>query len=254
MKILSLILILIFISSSCSTPVDKTFERVEVDSFYRQSNIIKYFLPTLPSWANFSKDLNCRRDKQVRYLDIKSVTDSFDLNFEQALALQYTFNNDLNVANLTTQKNLTLKEEEQLFFGAQDKIKADLRTFKTPEASEVNFLIVDNIINKKKNLRKSIEKFLTHDAMASGKPAFISFCFTHSEVHKILKELRMELDSIPVITYESFSYFNSDYFLTMTESVDLKAVVGSEKKVNVFMFEDIDIETIKGKYKKIIIK
>ena len=65
-------LLLIFtflLLASCSSLSDKGQERKDLNSFYRDSGVTRYFLPEVPAWINFSEDARCFREGAVRFFN-----------------------------------------------------------------------------------------------------------------------------------------------------------------------------------------
>lgn len=248
---MKIIFLFIFVLIGCASPSDKKFIRVDVDMFYRQNGVVKYILSPLPSWANVHEDSMCRRSKSVKYLDLNALNKSFGLTYEQTIAFQYIFDEDYYTNIFKAQKDLTLQEEEQVFFSAQDKIKANLRLFNVPKSETVNIVLIDNYLLKPKEV---IERLLNSDEVSQARPVLFSFCHTRTEILKMMSKMNVNIDGLPMLTYESLSYYANDFSLGNYEMININEIVGSSKKINVFTTNESISKSINGKYKKIIFK
>lgn len=251
MKISLLFVFLVFLVAGCSSVSEKKFSRVNVDMYYRQNGVIKYILAPLPAWANVHEDSKCRRSKSVKYLDLAAINKSFALTYEQAIAFQYYFDNDYYRDIFKAQKDLTLQEEEQVFFAAQDKIKAGLRLFQIPKSDVVNVILVDDYLKMPDGLFASL---INSEVLSSGRPILFSFCLTRQEIAQKFSSKKVDIEGLTVISYESLSYFSNDFELDNFESINLNKIVGENKKINIYTPFDFISKSIKGKYKKIIFK
>lgn len=235
-------LLALFLLAGCATPEEQKFVRVDVDSYYRQNGVIKYFLGVLPRWSNTSSAANCTRDHSVNYFDFKSVSQSFSLNYEQVAAFQYLYDSEYSQAIMKAAgRALTLKEEESLFFASLDKIKSGQRLFKTPIFNSVNVIWIDDF--------KSIEKIgelLNSPILNNGRPVLLSMCKTRHQLREYFRRGKINIEGMRLLTFESFSYFSSDLVLQARESINLNEVLGN-KKVNFYTNRSKVPENIQGK-------
>ncbi|MCR9204810.1 MAG: hypothetical protein NXH75_09545, partial [Halobacteriovoraceae bacterium] len=82
--------------TTCSTSIKKDqpfgLQRRKVEEYFVSSGVVRYFLPEIPYWANFSESAECRRNESIKYLDLKMVRGSLSLSYEEAIQLQLMLN------------------------------------------------------------------------------------------------------------------------------------------------------------------
>ncbi len=234
--------ILAFITS-CSSSQDKTFSRVNVDQYYRETGVLKYFLPTQPSWANVSQIYGCKRSGVVQFLNLKNISSSFGLTYLESLQLQYTYNYELAKAEELAGKKASPTAEEKLFFKAFDSIKAGNFIFKTPSFKRVNFILVDSFQTDMKSLRE----LMGSASMYEGRPVFFSQCLKRSELIKLLKENSIPLGGARILSLEILSPYDLELNLTGIEEINLSGVFQKDQKIHIY-YQRKKPENIKGKF------
>ena len=120
---LSLLLITL---SSCTQINMKRVEKSNSQDHYLRSGIQEYYLSGLPEWANFSSTAQCRRKHSTYYFDLRKISKSFNFDYKQSVQFQLSFNK--NLAEYHTKflmKELTLKDEEIVFYTIKDHIKGE---------------------------------------------------------------------------------------------------------------------------------
>jgi len=247
--IIKYILILVFLVG-CATNEDKSFERVNVEKYYRPSGMIKYFLPEVPRWKNTSHEGNCLRSGNVQSLHIENVMGSFGISYEDALQMQYLYN--LNYRDAVAKKKGTpsLKEEEGLFFEALDKIKAGQKVFKKPVFRQVNLVWVDGLLGNGGNKLKSL---MNKESFMQGRPLLVSMCLNRTELVNKLRNLRIPFEGSRFISYEMFTYFTKTGDRGAREILDLTQFLSSKQRIS-FYYRGKKPNNILGKFKYIKIK
>lgn len=243
MKAFFLCFVAIFIIS-CSSSQDKTFSRVNVDKYYRETGVIRYFLPTLPDWANVSEHYGCHRKKAIQYLNVKNVKESFNLSYMETLQLQYIYNVELMMAEERVQKKASPTAEEKLFFKAFDSIKAGNYLFKTPTYKRVNFILVDSFSNDIKKLKE----LMRSSDMFEGRPVFFSECMRRNELIMFLKDNNVALSGGRFLSYEVLSPYDSEAKLVGKEELNLSKFFS--KKQTIFLYyTNQRPKNLKGRFK-----
>ena len=152
-----LILIFIIFSTSCS---HDGLKRRNLDEYFIGTGVVKYFLPDLPTWANFSVSGQCHRQENNRYFNYKKLRTSFAMGYEEAVQLQLMYNNEVN--NIKIDSNIEVipfREEERIFYATNDKIQAGIRTFKAPIYKKINVVWIDRAIENK-SLQLRLKKLM----------------------------------------------------------------------------------------------
>ncbi|OIQ19823.1 MAG: hypothetical protein BM556_04890 [Bacteriovorax sp. MedPE-SWde] len=245
-----LFILLILLGVSCSSTVDDKYQRVDVEKYYRQSGMVKYFLVDIPDWANSSFEANCNRSTAVKYLHIDYLMKSFSLSYENAIQMQYLFNMEYAKAAKTKNGIPSLKEEESLFFLALDKIKAGQKVFKKPTFNRVNAIWIDSLLS---NGGKKLRDVFNRPSLTKGRPLLISMCHTRGELISLLKKKKVVYEGSRFITYEMFSYFDKNGVRGARESLDLSKHL-LEKQRKYFYYSGEKPRNINGSFKYINIK
>ncbi len=193
-----------------SGAVDSEMKRRNLSEYFVGSGIIKYFLPDLPQWSNFSQTASCKRSSSKRYLDYKNLRESFSLNYEQAVQFQYMFNQEYQRLKQKYKTDfLLLPNEENLFFRISDMVQGNIKEFKKPEFNRVHLVWIDPFINNNEDVKK-LKKLMENKIMDEGHPVFISLCLDEFEFNLYLEKNELGERNIRVIPYDMFSVFNEE--------------------------------------------
>ncbi len=251
---LRLIIILSFIFlAGCGqlSQEESPFEmkRRSVNDYYISSGAVRYFLPEIPYWANFSEVGSCHRETSIKYLDFEKVRQSLALSYEEAIHLQLMFNTMLSNRKVETKaSHIPFKEEEQIFFKASERIQAGIRTFRLPKFKKINLVWIDYLINK--NQRKRLRTLVNSDQFMSGHPVFVSLCKTREGLEQWMKESGLSNKNIRMVTYEMLSPYRLDNKLDTRYHLYLKEIF-KKKKVNLFYPKEVKLPMLfEGKYKQ----
>src|SRR3989339_463888 len=187
---------------------DYGMQRRNLSEYFAGVGIIKYFLPDIPQWANYSQTAVCRRNYSLRYFNYKSLRESFSLSYEQAVQFQYMFNK-----NYEQQKRdygadyLLFSNEENLFFRVSDMVQGNIKEFHRPEFKRVHVVWIDPFITKSEDIKK-LKKLMDNSTMDLGHPVFVSLCLGHFDFSKFFKDNDLEERNIRAIPYEMFSIYD----------------------------------------------
>lgn len=199
MKILFVILVIL---SGCA---QKGVERRNLDDFYMDTGVTRYFLPDLPYWLNKSESAACFRKESARFLNIAELRKSFSLSFEESIQFQIGFNREIYQAKqIAGVKYIPFNEEEKFFYKTSDKVQAKILAFKEPTYERVNLLWIDPLMQNEVKLKAT----LGGEYSNTGHPVVVSLCYTGSELEKIIKKLKLDVGSVKVIGFESLAAFN----------------------------------------------
>ena len=64
-------------------------KRRNLGEYYQGSEVVRFFLPPLPQWANQSQSGQCKRIESVDYLKLDDLMATFQLDYNQAIQFQY---------------------------------------------------------------------------------------------------------------------------------------------------------------------
>jgi hypothetical protein len=193
---------ILFFVSACGTG-----QRKNIQEYYVPSGTVKYFLPEVSTWHNYSQTASCFREEVVKTLDFEELKKSFGIEYEKAVQLQIGFNQErINTLKRTDSNILPLREEERLFFATSDKVQSNVKFFKAPKFSRVHVVWVDPTRNKPA-LQSSMRQFIASDIMALGYPVFVSLCMTSTDLSRYVR-LKFKIGTFKVIGFEALNQFN----------------------------------------------
>lgn len=249
MKLMGLLLSIILLISSCTTVKkdDSSLKRRNIETYYNNSGVVKYFLPDIPTWANFSTSGKCFRKNHTRYFDISAVRVSFFVSYEQAIQQQLSFNQLISKAmEPQHRKFITLEDEERYFFEASEKIQAGIRVFQTPKYKKIHLIWIDPISSDPRRLKR----LLASSKMNSGHPVFLSMCMNRSEMVNYLRINQLNNVNVRLISQELFSPFDMNNNRIPSLSISLQALFRPDQKIVIFIPGGNNVpQEILGKFK-----
>lgn len=240
-KILSASLLsILFILGSCSSGLKSR----SVDQFYTSTGVARYFLSDIPEWANFSQSAGCFRNKGIRYFDIDALMKSYSLKYTDALQIQATFNEEFLQIKKDAKVNMTLKDEEVLFFKASDKVNSKINFFDAPTFKQIHLVWLDEALKGKKE-EDRLRNFLSSSTHDVGFPVLVSACLTKSEVEAKFPNL-----SIKTISAEMFSIYDEAGNKKPNMHLNIDPFFKPDQKIIFYMQETKKtVDDIRGKYK-----
>lgn len=194
--------VFLFTQLACSTTTG--LKPRSVEEYYVSTGIERYFLPDIPEWANFSQSGGCFRTKGLRYFDIDALMKSYSLSFFEALQVQGSFNEEYLAAKKAQSKDsLTLKEDENIFFKASEKVGSKINFTNLPDFKRIHLIWVDETIADSAREQK-LKDFLNSSVHDEGVPVLVSACLTKADLEKRFSET-----NIKSISAELFSIYDS---------------------------------------------
>lgn len=243
MKYISLALLTILLS--CSSVVERDYERVQTDEYYRDSGATLYFLPLVPQWRDYSSVGQCQRSTQIRYLNIKNLMTSFSVDHQSASQIQHAFNKIYREKSKGLSRSPTLKEIEQIFFSANDLVTATGGYLKRPKFKRVNIIWFDTY---KENLSR-LSKLMKSKSMLQGRPVFVSTCFTDEEMRSMMSKASVVTEGAYFIDYSYLTYFNEKGEQTSEEAFYARSYLEKSVKTIRVYSNSKRPSFIKGRYK-----
>lgn len=214
-----LLFILLFLAS-CALPKSavvlppktennmQAYEKRETANLFQSTGVVKYFLPDLPSWANFVSSSGCRRNKSIRYIDYQNLRSSFGFKYAEVAQFQALYNEEHR--KLLFEKKLdilSLKDEEALFYKVSEKIQGGVGFFNPPKFKKVSLIWIDPLLSKE-NLKSALNEIVRSKKVQEGHPVFVSYCLDTVEMEDLLKSYMLEDQNIRLISSEFFSVFD----------------------------------------------
>tara|TARA_R110002072_G_scaffold534_6_gene3883 strand:+ start:62928 stop:63665 length:738 start_codon:yes stop_codon:yes gene_type:complete len=225
----SIYILILLLIVGCTS---KGLERRKLNEYYLNNGVTRYFLPEIPKWVNRSEFSNCFRESSAKFLDFKSVSQSYDLSFEKTLHLQMMMNQEIQqLKSMNHIQSINLKEEEKIFFKSIEKIQAGIKGFQRPTYKRVNIYLIDNLIADKRPIKSILSN---SDFLDSGHPVILSFCKNHTELRKLLADNDLIQTNIKVIPFEALTSFDEKFNLTTSDSIHLNMLFKKNQKIYLY--------------------
>lgn len=245
--------VIALLAPSCSK-INKTegpysLKRRKVEEYFVSTGVVRYFLPEIPYWANFSEAAGCRREESIKYLDLKMVRGSLSLSYEEAIQLQLMLNT--MIFDLKKQKHIShipFKEEEALFFKASDRVQAGIRSFRVPTFKRIHLIWVDPYLQNTKPLRS----LLGRSDVGKGHPVFVSLCLTRSSFEDWMTKHGFQNKNIRLLSYEMLSPYNLDGSLDTKYHIYVNEIFGKDKSTYLYTPKSKPVpQVLEGNFKVI---
>ncbi len=220
-------------SESTPTPSQK---------IYQTSGYEKYLLPDIPQWINFSTSAACFRQESIKFLHLKNLQDSFSLNYEQAIQVQYAFNLELSDQGEGSSSPLSLRKEETAFHKANELVEANVKSFIQPEFEKVNLVWIDAYRENAEELKK----VLSSEEMDEAPPVLISFCFSHEEMKNFVEAHKLYEFTNRYLSTEILSAFSPSGELEPGLFFHINDFFGVTKKIQFFSMQGLIPVEIRG--------
>jgi len=246
--VFSFFLFLIFLVSCSSLESNKGLQRLDMNEYYREAGMGRYFLPSMPQWLNYSESGQCERTHSIVYLDFEALKKGQALSYEQSLQLQLLFNLSREEKILATQvKALPNREEEGLFFESLQKVQAGFYSFIRPKFNRLHLVWIDGLFKDEENIKK-LKKLMQKDFFMKGQAIFISQCYSKNEVEKMLEKNELMDANIRVISMELFSVYNAEAQRQKQFLIDLNQLFNTKQELHLFLMGQALPKEFVGKF------
>ena len=244
-----LILFAIFsISISCSSNSPQGESSKGLENVYISGGTEKFFLGSIPHWANFSTWAKCQRNEPIRYLNFSNIKKSYNLNYENTLHMQHMINRKIAAFVKSTGSNqLPVKDETFIFNNVYAQVLGGSFDFTAPRFNNVSLVWIDSYLN---NTSKIKNIFKREDVLA-GHPIIISNCLNSFEVEELIEKLDIEDLGAKIISSEMFTTYSKDMKKGFDFTIHLDGLL---KNKNITFYGPGIPEQIKGVNKLIKIK
>ncbi|MBF0315950.1 MAG: hypothetical protein HQK50_12680 [Oligoflexia bacterium] len=198
-------------SRHCSDSQD--LMQQNVNDYYMGTGTDEYFLPRLPTWANYSTSGVCKKNRQTHYVNLQKLRQSFNLSYSAGIQFQFLFNklyveNQKASSMLSLAKKNAIREEEVTFYNTKDNIASGNLPFRAPTYAQIHLIWIDPAL-KSAPILADLLAFLQSDQNRVGHPVFISLCLFSDEVDAFIAHNSLNDSDIRVIPQEMFSIFSS---------------------------------------------
>lgn len=214
---------LIFAVSCAST--NSNIESRDLEQIYRGAGVERYFLSDLPDWANFSASAGCKREGVVRYLNFKTINDSYSLGYEELVHLQHMLNKRFDSVRSESENQLYLKDEAFIYYNVYEQVAGGGREFLLPQFSSISLIWVDPFYG---NLQK-VDQLLESEAVGKGHPVIVSSCMKARALEVLAEERGWDRFGVKLISQEMFSPFSTELGLGHDYTLDFSSFLPNKE-------------------------
>lgn len=238
MKYLSYFLLLILISCSGGE-----VRQGITDGPYRTSGLEKFFLPELPTWANSSASGQCFKKNSIHYLDLKKLSEVYELAYPELIELQAQYNERLESYFRSTAVRFLKPVEEAAFFtNTLENVRGGVKSFKLPPgATKVDVIWLDRYIAL--NQVSEIKKMNELGRFDERLPILFTSCLSKQDVNQWLIENNLDQIGFYSISSEWLSPYNSELEIRPGLRLEIKKLLGPNVGVRFVAPSEIHLPT-----------
>jgi hypothetical protein len=187
---------------SCGTP---EFKRGGENPPYQTSGVEQFFLPQLPTWANYSPSAACFKKSVIHYLDFTKLKEIHQLSYQQMVELQAQYNERLENYFRSTAVRFLKPVEESAFFGnSLEQVRGGVRSLKLPNITEVEVIWLESFnVNDLKKMAK-------RGRFDAKLPVLFSSCHTRQSLAQWLAQEKLDEIGFYLLTAEWLSPFSKE--------------------------------------------
>jgi hypothetical protein len=213
------------------------------ESPYQTSGIEQFFLPELPTWANFSASGACFKKRSFQYLDMPKVNASYGLNYADLIELQAQYNERLeNYFRSTSMRFVKPVEEAAFFSNTLENVRAGVKGLKLPASvTKVDVIWLDRYIAL--NLVDQIKRMSQTGRFDERAPILFSACMSKQDLQQWLVEKGFDQVGFYSITGEWLSPFATDLTSRPSLHLELKKILNPQIEVRLISPEEIPLPT-----------
>ena len=193
-----------------------------LENVYISGGTEKFFLGSIPHWANFSTWAQCQRKEPIRYLNYNNINKSYNLNYENALHMQHMINRKiLAFVKSTGSTQLPAKDETFIFNNVYAQVLGGSHDFTAPRFNKVSVVWIDPFLQD----TTAIKRYFKRDDVLAGHPTIISNCLSSFEVEELIDKLELEDLGIKIISSEMFSAYQPNMKKGLDFRIDLSGLL-----------------------------
>lgn len=229
-KFLNFSLLLVLISCSNGEV------RKDVEESYVTSGVEQFFLPELPSWANYSVAGRCYKSSSFQYLDFPKVAVNYQLSYPELVELQGQYNERReNYFSSTAYRFLKPVEEATFFSNTVEQVRGGIRHFKLPNAPEVDVIWLEGFIQEHK--LDDLKKMAASGRFDTRIPILFSSCLSRQRLTQWVQENNLGEAGFFILSAEWLSPFGSNKELQAGLKVEIGKLMNPGVKVHLVVPE-----------------
>lgn len=223
-------------------------QRRNLNNYFVGTGVVRYLLSYLPEWANYSEIGKCRRIEHTRFFNLEKINKSYSSSYSESLQFQYMYNVKIRENHIRYgSSELPIKEEEQAFYQASDKVHSGIKQFLVPKYKRINLVWIDSALASLKSKQKII-RFLKSPILESAPIVLLSVCLGHSEFEKFIRNNKLGQHGIRFMPVDLFTPYSIDLKLTSNLQLNLSQFFDEDKKLYLYVRKNETTDSFTGNY------
>jgi hypothetical protein len=212
----------------------------QIEDSYHTSGVEQFFLPELPTWANFSSFGQCYKSSSIQYLDFSKLAANYQLDYAQMIEMQAQYNKRReDYFSSASLKFLKPVEEAAFFSNTLEQVRGGIKHFKLPPSSLVEVLWLESFILK--NKVDEIKKLAKSGRFDQAPPVLFSSCFSTLRLRKWVEENKLEEAGFQLLGSEWLSPFDTNNKLQAGLKLEFSKLINPGVKVNFIFPENVEM-------------
>lgn len=222
---------LLLILTSCGSHHVK---QQDANLIYQSAGAEQFFLPELPTWANFSQEGNCYRSSSNHYLDFNKIHQVYQLSYAQMIELQAQFNDRLEkYFRSAAVRFLKPVEEASMFANTLEQVRGGVRYLKLPvSVKEVDVIWLESFSPE------ALKKMSQEGKFDERLPILFSSCHNRQSLNQWVAANGLDQAGFYLLPNEYLSPFTESNELKGHLSVVLSKLIASNVKINLISHEN----------------
>ncbi len=199
----------------------------------------EFFLPSVPSWANFSVAGKCFRDQSLSYLKFDLLAQNYELNYFDLVSLQTLYNREVerlrpdHLRKEQMSEYISPRDKSYIFHETFEKVRGGFKLALT-RYPHVNLIWVDPFLDDIAHLKTRLVQLKNSAIMDKGVPVLFSLCNSSLQVESIFKNNPIDSEFNLYLGAELFHVYDDQLKIRPHFGVDLKSLY-PEKKINIIV-------------------
>ncbi|MCK5882716.1 MAG: hypothetical protein KAG61_03430 [Bacteriovoracaceae bacterium] len=230
-----LIISILLLAFGCQTTRDNGMKRRNLGRYYVSSGIERFFMGDIPQWVNVSRSGSCKRQSEIKFINLPKLQNNFQLNYRDAIQFQYYLNLERHSKmEFYNSEFLMLKDEEIIFYDVSDRIQSGIFAFKSPKFKRVNLVWIDPVLDSKEKMNDLV-RLMRSKSMDLGHPVFISLCMDHRALKRFINSKKVFGDNILMIPFDMFSVFDSEKKQQLGFQLEVERLLRKDQDIHLYI-------------------
>lgn len=204
--------------------------RKPVEDSYVTSGVEQFFLPELPTWANYSLPGRCFKSSSFQYLDFAKIKANYQLEYPQLIELQGQYNERREAYFASTAYRFLKPVEEASFFSNTiEQVRGGVKHFQIPPAQSVSIIWLEAYLQHGKV--EELKKLTQSERFNESVPVLFSSCYSRSRLNQWIQEAGLADVGLYLLSAEWLSPYGSDVVLQPGLRLDVRKLLNPGVKV-----------------------